>query len=874
MDTKGSQTEGLKHSFTPLGIWAFSIGTSIGWGSFIVTCNTYLQKSGILGTVFGLLIGMAVILVITWNLQYMIVNAPDAGGIYGFERLVSGKDLGFLAAWFVLMTYMAILWANITSVPLFARFFLGDTFQFGFRYQLFGYEVWFGEALLSILAVLIIGLLCSKSSRIPNYIMIIAASVFAIGFTVCSVIAFIRHNSSFNYSPLYAPSSNAFAEILRIAVISPWAFIGFENVSHFSEEYTFPKNKIRRILILSVIVTTALYILVSLLSISAYPPEYRSWMEYIKDMGNLSGIKAVPAFYAADRYLGETGVFILMLSLFGVILTSLIGNMMALSRLLYAAGREGEAPKLLATVSSRGVPANAIYAIMAVSVLIPFLGRTAIGWIVDVTTLGATMIYGLISYAVFKHAKGEGRNTERNTGIAGIFLMVCFLLLLLIPGLLPFHAMETESYVLFIAWALVGLFYYRTLIRRDRSRDYGQRILVWIILLVMILFASMMWVSRATEKAATEAVHRIYEYHQTHSEHDTAAGAAEEREAYLQAQADHVSSTNTLYTVVSLAFLIISITVMVNNYKDTKEVGERIAYSRLRALTGDYLCIYIVVPETGRYREYSTSSGFMSLELPEEGQDFFGDSRDEIGKAIHPEDLERFLALFDRDSILAEIERSGIFTITYRLMIGEKPTYVRLKAAMVEEKEGQRLIVGVNDIDAQIRQEEEYSKRLAQAQSKANVDALTGVKSKHAFLEAEDRLNLRIAEHTSPDFAIVILDVNDLKKVNDNEGHQAGDLYLQAACRIVCKIFKQSPVFRVGGDEFAVITQGDDYDSIKDRIAQMREHNEEALQTGGIVIACGMARYDNDSDVGSVYERADQLMYENKDFLKSKKTEG
>ena len=53
----------------------------------------------------------------------------------------------------------------------------------------------------------------------------------------------------------------------------------------------------------------------------------------------------------------------------------------------------------------------------------------------------------------------------------------------------------------------------------------------------------------------------------------------------------------------------------------------------------------------------------------------------------------------------------------------------------------------------------------------------------------------------------------------------------------------------------------------------MREHNEEALRTGGIVIACGMARFDNDPDVGSVYERADYLMYENKELLKSGKSE-
>ena len=284
----------LKTSFTPLGMWAFSIGTSIGWGSFIVTCNTYLQKSGLLGTVFGLLIGMAVIFVISWNLQYMIRKAPNAGGVYTFEKRVGGMDPGFLALWFVLLTYLAILWANITSVPLFARFFLGNTFQFGFRYRIFGYEVWLGEALLSIAAVVLIGFLCANSSRLPNRIMVVSALAFAAGFTVCAVIALLRHDHAFSYAPLYTEGSSAFAQTVRIAAISPWAFIGFENVSHFSEEYRFPVKKIRRILIASVVATTVLYLFVSVLSVSAYPPEYDSWLAYIRDMGHLEGLKALP----------------------------------------------------------------------------------------------------------------------------------------------------------------------------------------------------------------------------------------------------------------------------------------------------------------------------------------------------------------------------------------------------------------------------------------------------------------------------------------------------------------------------------------------------------------------------------------------------
>ena len=298
---------------------------------------------------------------------------------------------------------------------------------------------------------------------------------------------------------------------------------------------------------------------------------------------------------------------------------------------------------------------------------------------------------------------------------------------------------------------------------------------------------------------------------------------------------------------------------------------EKIAYARLSALTGDFLCIYVVVPETSRYREFSATTSFDGFARPREGMDFFADSREQAQNVIYREDLNRFLSVMTKENVLTEVERHGIFTLSYRLVIEGKPRYVQLKAAMVEEKEGARLVVGVNDIDSQVRQEEEYVKHLAQARIEANVDPLTGVKNRHAYLVAEERLNDQIAEHIAQEFAIVILDVNDLKKVNDTEGHKAGDQYLRDACKIVCNTFKHSPVFRVGGDEFAVIAQGSDYASIDQLIAQVNDHNMEAIHGGGIVIACGMAKRENDTSVAAVFERADQNMYGNKSALKAKK---
>ena len=298
---------------------------------------------------------------------------------------------------------------------------------------------------------------------------------------------------------------------------------------------------------------------------------------------------------------------------------------------------------------------------------------------------------------------------------------------------------------------------------------------------------------------------------------------------------------------------------------------EQTAYGRISALAGDFLSIYVVVPESGQYREFSSATGFDAFSMPEDGANFFSDFRENTIKAVYPEDQNRVFTALTMENAMEEIEINGMFTLTYRLMVDDEPRYVQLKASLLEEQDGQHLVVGVNDIDAQVRQEEEYGRRLAQARIEANIDALTGVKNRNAYRVYEERLNAQIEMDRAPEFAIVILDVNDLKKVNDTEGHKAGDQYLRDACRIICTTFKRSPVFRVGGDEFAVLAQGDDFGRLDDLIREMNEHNDDAVENGGIVIALGMSKYDHDEKTATVYERADQRMYENKSQLKARK---
>jgi diguanylate cyclase (GGDEF)-like protein len=212
----------------------------------------------------------------------------------------------------------------------------------------------------------------------------------------------------------------------------------------------------------------------------------------------------------------------------------------------------------------------------------------------------------------------------------------------------------------------------------------------------------------------------------------------------------------------------------------------------------------------------------------------------------------------------------------YRVPKGGEPFYVRMRATRALGDDN-ILIIGVSDVDEEMKvvqaqellREADLSRRLSAAQRQANIDSMTGVRNKRAYLEAEARLEYTVKETEDAKFAISIVDINDLKYVNDKLGHQEGDKYIREACRIVCTTFKRSPVFRVGGDEFCVISQGDDYENINELLQKIEDHNKEALLNGGVVIACGTALNKKGESVTDVYKRADELMYDNKARLKN-----
>ncbi len=155
-------------------------------------------------------------------------------------------------------------------------------------------------------------------------------------------------------------------------------------------------------------------------------------------------------------------------------------------------------------------------------------------------------------------------------------------------------------------------------------------------------------------------------------------------------------------------------------------------------------------------------------------------------------------------------------------------------------------------------------------------DALTHVKNKAFYDQTKERVDDDIINGRAR-FAILMVDLNNLKKINDTYGHEHGNDYIMGACHEICVIFQYSPVFRIGGDEFVVLLENSDFDQRDELLAKLNDTFERISSDESrdpwdrFSGATGLALFDPENDISmdDVFKRADMFMYQNK--LESKK---
>ena len=298
---------------------------------------------------------------------------------------------------------------------------------------------------------------------------------------------------------------------------------------------------------------------------------------------------------------------------------------------------------------------------------------------------------------------------------------------------------------------------------------------------------------------------------------------------------------------------------------------KHVTFSRIaESLASNYDLIYYVDVEDSSYVCYEFNNIYGQLEIHRSGEDFYAEALRDSQRIIHKSDLDLVNGFIDRDHMISAFRDRKELSIDYRIMVNSRTHYARMTVRKTGD--GTHFIIGVENVDAEVRKEKQHLKALNSEKELARRDELTGVKNKTAYKELEKSVqsNMDNGMDYLP-FAIVVCDANDLKKINDSEGHVAGDEYIRQCAMLLCNIFDHSPVFRIGGDEFVVFIRGSDYSNREELMNSLRSQiHENQISGSGPVLASGMSEYvpETDSMVSEILDRADREMYEDKQKLK------
>ena len=438
----------FEKGLSPLGVWGLALGAMIGWGCFVMPGNTLLPKAGPIGASIGLVLGAMMIVVISFSYSYLISKYPVAGGEFVYADTAFGKTHAFLCGWFIAIAYWSLIPMNATAVGLVARYIFPGPLQTFPLYDIAGWTVYGGELIVDILAIIIIGIVNMRGVEAAGWFQTAVALGLVGCILVIGAVILAGGVDWSNLQPYFAPEKTTLASIFTITALAPWAFVGFDCIPQASEEYAFSNKKTKVLLISSISVAALMYMIMNIATAVVAP-----WQQYIVDN------KAWPTGAAVEALVGTFGLILLAIAMLCGIVSGLNAFYLAGSRLLYSMSIAEAIPSFFGKLDPKHhVPRNAIIFMMALAIIAPFFGREVLGWLVDMTAVGADMGFTYTTAAAFVMAKRAGDKKQMVVSAFGCGFAIFFICLLVLPFAPGF--LSPQAWALLFVWLGMGAIFF------------------------------------------------------------------------------------------------------------------------------------------------------------------------------------------------------------------------------------------------------------------------------------------------------------------------------------------------------------------------------------------------------------------------------
>ena len=438
----------FKKAMRPIDVWGLALGAIIGWGCFVLPGNAFLPKAGPLGAAAGMLIGALLIVVISLSYGYLIRKFPVSGGEFIYTKEAIGKRNAFVCGWGMILAYWSLIPLNATALALISRYLFPGVIQWGLLYQVAGWDVYAGEVILASAFIIIMAIINIRGIKQAAWLQT-AIALTLVG-CICLLTFYIMGTCDWsNLAPGFPDGRRWWTGVFSIVAMAPWAFIGFDCIPQSAEEYNFSHKKSTGIMVSAILVAAILYIAVCSLTAAGLEP----WQELLAQRNNW------PTGYVVRNTVGLVGLVILGIAMFCAVVSGMNAFYISTSRLMYAMAVEGSLPKWFGRISPKfGTPANAIIFTMFASLFAPWFGREILLWIVDMTSVGAAIVFAYTTASAAIIAKRQGHRGQVWLGVLGCLISIFFLALLLVPGMPGY--LSFQSRVVLVAWIIIGLLFY------------------------------------------------------------------------------------------------------------------------------------------------------------------------------------------------------------------------------------------------------------------------------------------------------------------------------------------------------------------------------------------------------------------------------
>jgi len=414
----------LKRSLGLLDATAISVGAIIGGGIFVVTGIV----AGLAGSALVVSMVVAAVIAFFTALSFAELAAwqPVEGSVYEYARQVISPFSGFLAGW---------MW-------MVSNTFTGAAVSLGFSYYL---TSWFpslpANVVAAVLCLAFTGLNfvgVRKSARLNT--VLVLAKLLILGFFV--VFGAFNVNTA-NFAP-FEPFN---AGVLYGAYFIFFAYTGFARAAVVAEEVKDAKRNVPKALLLSLAVSTVIYVLVGVVAVG------------LAGANSLAGSNSplAEAISAAGSPLAvQVVAFGGLLATASVLLTSVLG----VSRMAYSMSRGGDLPQVLAKLNAKFcTPHYSIWAVgVLMALLVMFFDLTGV---VAVSTFGALFYYALTNASAFK-LKSEKRRYHKLVPIVG--LGTCIVLLAFVLFIAP------QAWIIGGVCLITGALYYAAKKRASKGK--------------------------------------------------------------------------------------------------------------------------------------------------------------------------------------------------------------------------------------------------------------------------------------------------------------------------------------------------------------------------------------------------------------------